>query len=165
MVLNSHSWKGICDGPTAASGLTARGSEAAAPGAPVSSACKPTPLKVSRAEMMQDQEQHTLFTHMCMHPPPHARTSAFTHPCTRTHTCTLTCVHLCTHKNKRTCEKVYARTLTLYAHAHIHACMYEPQHAHKYVRTCMHPRIHTTISKHAQTHIRARKQAYAHAHM
>jgi len=28
------SWKGIRDGPTAASGSTARGSEAAAPGAP-----------------------------------------------------------------------------------------------------------------------------------
>jgi len=34
VVVPCPSWKGIRDGPTAASGSTARGSEAAAPGAP-----------------------------------------------------------------------------------------------------------------------------------
>ena len=105
-------------------------------GLSMSRACKPTPLKVSRAEMMQEQKRHTHFTHMCMHPPQHARTCACTHPCTRAHTCTQTCVHRCTHKHTRkgTCMRVHTcmhkhacTNLSLhanvYAHARTHACI------------------------------------------
>ena len=122
-------------------------------GLSLSSACKPTPLKVSRAEMMQERERHTHSSRIC----------ACTHPRIRAHlhsrTSAQTCVQRCTHNNKRLCKKVHAlhAHLHMYTHAHIHACMYKPQHARKCIRTCTHPRIHTTISAHAYS--RTRKQA------
>ena len=108
----------------------------------MSRACKSTPLKVSRAEMMQEQKRHTHTLHAYEHAPT-----------------------LCTREHTRTCEKVHACAFThMYAHAHIHACMYGPQHARKFLRTCTHPRIHTTISKHMHTHVCAHASMHTHTH-
>jgi hypothetical protein len=78
----------------------------------MSRACKPTPLKVSRAEMMQEQERHThtyspILSHKCMHASP-ARIPVGTD----------------THANTQRymLAHTYAHTY-LYAHAHVHACM------------------------------------------
>ena len=115
-----------------------------------------SPLKASRAEMMQDQKRHT-FTHTCMHPPLHARTSAFTHPCTRTHTCTQTCVHRCTHKNTRTCEKVHARAFT-----HVRARTHTRMHVHNSARTQMYTHMHTPTQRY--NHKQARAHAFSCTH-
>ena len=118
------SWKGIRYGPTAASGSTATGSEAAAPGAPgfEFEQC----MQANTAEGFQGGDDagtgttHTLFTHMCMHPPPHARICI--HAPLHAHTYML--ANLCAqmHTQRHTYAKRYMHAhLHMYAHAHIHA--------------------------------------------
>ena len=89
--------------------------------------CKPTPLKVSRAEMMQEQKQptRTLHLHIC----------ASTHPCRRAHTCTQTCVQRCTRK-KHTYVRLGTCTRS-FIHTYVNA----------YPHNCTHPRTHTVIEK------------------
>jgi len=109
----------------------------------ISSACRPTPLKISREEMMQDQKRHTHSSRKCACTHPRTRANLqFMHPCTRTHTCTRTCVHRCTHKNTRTCEKVHARAVThVRARTPTHACTNLCTHANVYAHAHTHAKI------------------------
>ena len=65
----------------------------------MSRACKPTPLRVSRAEMMQEQKRHTHTLHaLCMNPPLHA--------CTYMHTP----LHAHTHMHANLCAQMHTQT-------------------------------------------------------
>jgi hypothetical protein len=116
--------------------LTARGLEAGAPGAPEfeykqGMQANPTEGFQSGDDAgTETAHAHSSLTHMCVHPPPHARKCACTHPCTRAHTCTQTCVRRCTRKHTRARTDTYMHACTIlsthataYAHARTHACI------------------------------------------
>ena len=119
------SWKRIRHGSTAASGSTARvqkqqHQEHRSLSMSMSRACKPTPLKVSRAEMMQEQKRrtHTLHFSIC----------ACTHPRMRAHVHARTPARAHIHARKPVCTDAHANT-----------------HVRAYVRkgTCTRTRLHT----------------------
>jgi hypothetical protein len=170
------SWKGIRYGPTAASGSTATGSEAAAPGAPgfEFEQC----MQANTAEGFQGGDDagtgttHTLFTHMCMHPPPHTRTSAFTHLCTnlcaKMHTQQQafvqkgTCIaRAFTHVHTRSHTRMHVQTSACtQMYTHMHA----PTHTYNHKRTRIF--AHTQASKpHVSMRAHAYNYKYAHTHI
>ena len=103
----------------------------------MSSACKPTPLKVFRAEMMQEQERHTHTLHAYVHAP----TPACAHICIHA-PCTNLCAQMHTQKHtyvrKGTCTRIYSCTHT---HTYVHACTNLSTHANVYA----HARTHAYI--------------------
>jgi hypothetical protein len=81
-------------------------------------ACKPTPLKVFRAEMMEEQKRqtHTLaYAHVHAHIP---RTCSKTHTCVHTYLCAQ--IHTQTHRVTCTSTSTHANA---HAHARTHACI------------------------------------------
>ena len=148
---------------------TARGSEAAAPGAP---GFEYEQGMHARAEMMQEQEMAHAHSHLrscaCTHPLTYARMRARKPVCTDAHAntqkgCMLMHMHACTGLSRHAVACAHARTnaciqpqasthIHMYAHTHVlaHVSMREPPHARKC--TCTH---YTHANTHAHTYVHA----------
>jgi hypothetical protein len=100
------------------------------------------PTEVFQGRMMQECRNRNgtrTLTYLCMHPPPHAHTYA--HILARIPVCTDA------HANTQRHIHAHAHVSRTYVHAqaHIHACMYEPQHACMQTHTYAHARTHVCI--------------------